>query len=129
MIKRCISFKDDTVKKLDAFVEVEKNTSKSALVDKAVNFYIDYLTNKEGGEFLSREIKSVLKSDLNSLEKRMGNRIAKLLSELTIQTGITQRILNESLDIEDNDLARYRLETVNEIKNNQAAIKYEKLRE
>lgn len=129
MIKRCIAFKDDTVKKLDAFVEVENNISKSALVDKAVNFYIDYLANKEDGEFLSREIKSVLKSDLNSLEKRMGNRMAKLLSELAIQSGITQRILNDSLDIKDDDITKYRLETLEDIRDNQTLIRYEKLRE
>ena len=88
MIKRNISFKDDTVKKLDAFIEVEKNISKSAFVDKAVNFYIDYLTNKEDGEFLNREIKSVLKSELNYLEKRIEDRIIASLSELMIQSKV-----------------------------------------
>lgn len=129
MIKKCISFYESTSEKLERYTEQHELKTQSEIVDKAVNFYLDYINNKEAGSYLCEEVQSIIKSNISLTETRLGNRLAKLLSEMVIQTGITQKILTESLDINEEDISRYRLEVLEEVKKNPTVLKYEKLKD
>ena len=129
MTRRNIYFESNTLEKLDKMVGTNGMKSRSDVIDKAINFYNDYLNNKEAGSYLCEEIQSIIKSNLSLTETRLGNRLAKLLSEMVIQTGITQKILTESLDINEEDISRYRLEVLEEVKKNPTVLKYEKLKD
>lgn len=128
MTRRNIYFESNTLEKLDKMVGTNGMKSRSDVIDKAINFYDDYLNNKEAGSYLCEEVQSIIKSNLNLTETRLGNRLAKLLSEMIIQTGITQKILTESLDISEEDVSRYRLEVLEEVKKNPTVLRYEKLK-
>lgn len=129
MLRRNIYFSEDTLRKADKLIGIDGMKSRSDVIAKAVNFYEDYLNNKEVGSYLCEEIQSIIKSNLNLVETRLGNRLGKLLSESVVQLGMTQKILIDSLDIKEEDITDYRLEVLEEIKNNQAVIKYEKLKD
>lgn len=126
--RRNIYLDDETDKTIDRLAEYANLKSRSNVIATAVSFYDDYLNNKEAGSYLCEEVQSIIKSNLNLTETRLGNRLAKLLSEMIIQTGITQKILTESLDISEEDVSRYRLEVLEEVKKNPTVLRYEKLK-
>lgn len=122
-----IYFDDKIVPNMDSFLKANNFKSRSELVNKAVDFYIDYNNNKEPGEFLSREIEAIMSGNVELAEKRLGNRFAKLMSETAIQLGIMQRVLKSISDINEDDIENFRKAAVDEIRNSQKILKYEEL--
>lgn len=122
-----IYFDDKIVPNMDSFIKANNFKSRSELVNKAVDFYIDYNNNKKPGEFLSREIEAIMSGNVELAEKRLGNRFAKLMSETAVQLGIMQQILKSISDINENDIENFRKAAVDEIRNSQKILKYEEL--
>lgn len=119
---------DDFFKKADAFVEGSSIKSRSELIVKAVDFYIDYDNNKKAGDFLAKEIQAIMTGNMELVEKRLGNRFGKLLSDIAIQLGIQQQMLfNCITGISKEEISLFRKIAVDEIKSNQRIIKYEEL--
>ena len=122
-----IYFDDKIVPNMDSFIKANNFKSRSELVNKAVDFYIDYNNNKKPGEFLSREIEAIMSGNVELAEKRLGNRFAKLMSETAIQLGIMEQVLKSISDINEDDIENFRKVAVDEIRNNQKILKYEEL--
>lgn len=122
-----IYFDDKIVPNMDSFIKANNFKSRSELINKAVDFYIDYNNNKKPGEFLSREIEAIMSGNVELAEKRLGNRFAKLMSETAVQLGIMQQILKSISDINENDIENFRKAAVDEIRNSQKILKYEEL--
>ncbi len=118
---------NDFLKKADAFLETSGIKNRSELIVKAVDFYIDYNNNKNPGDFLAKEIQAIMTGNMDLVEKRLGNRFAKLLSDIAIQMGIMQQILNSISSITDEDISLFRKIAVDDIRNSQRIIKYEEL--
>ena len=120
-------FDESFINKMDGFIKENNLKSRNELLQKAVDFYIDYNNNKEPGTFLSKEIEAIMSGNVELAEKRLGNRFAKLMSETAIQLGIMQQILKSISDINGDDIENFRKVTVDEIRNNQKILKYEEL--
>lgn len=127
MSKYTLYANDDFMKKADAFVEGSSIKNRSELIIKAVDFYIDYQNNKEPGDFLAKEIQAIMSGNMEMVEKRLGNRFAKLLSDIAIQLGILQQIFKSISNVTEEDINLFRKIAVDEMKNNQKVLKYEEL--
>lgn len=124
-----IYFDDNIVPDMDRFIKANSCRSRSELVNKAISFYMDYHNNKKAGTFLSREIEAIMTSNMELVEKRLGNRFAKLMSATAIQLGIIQQVLKSVSDITEDDIDIFRKIAVDEMRENQKILKYEKLEE
>lgn len=113
--------------KIDSLVKAKSYNSRSDFFSKSGEFYIDYLNNKEAGEFLCKEVTAIMTGTTELTEKRLGNRIAKLLSDIAIQVGILEQIMQSASDLSEDEISMYRKNVVNEIKNNQRILRYEDL--
>ena len=120
-------FDESFINKMDGFIKENNLKSRNELLQKAVDFYIDYNNNKEPGTFLSKEIEAIMSGNVELAEKRLGNRFAKLMSETAIQLGIMQQILKSISDINGDDIENFRKVVVDEIRDNQKILKYEDL--
>ena len=120
-------FDESFINKMDGFIKENNLKSRNELLQKAVDFYIDYNNNKEPGTFLSKEIEAIMSGNVELAEKRLGNRFAKLMSETAIQLGIMQQILKSISDINGDDIENFRKVAVDEIRDNQKILKYEDL--
>lgn len=118
---------DDFLKKADAFVEGSSIKNRSELIVKAVEFYIDYNNNKQPGDFLAEEIQAIMTGNMELVEKRLGNRFGKLLSDIAIQLGIQQQIFKSITNLKEDDISLFRKIAVDEIKSNQRIFRYEDL--
>jgi hypothetical protein len=114
--------------RMDNYIKQAKLKSRNEFFEKSGTFYLDYTENKDPGEFLAKEIQAIMTGNMELVEKRLGNRFAKLLSDIAIQLGIQQQIFKSITNITEEDISLYRKIAVDDIKNNQRIIKYDDLK-
>lgn len=127
MQKSTVYFEEKLTSEMDAYVKVNNFKSRNEFLAKSARFYMDYNNNKEAGDFLAKEIQAIMSGNMELVEKRLGNRFSKLLSDIAIQLGIQQQIFKSISNITEEDTALFRKIAVDEMKNNQRIFKYEDL--
>ena len=95
--------------------------SMTAFIERAVDFYLDYLSANDAGLFLPTSIKSYLDGRLGQLEER--------LSSLTFGQAVEQDMVAGTLagayQFSDEDLRRRRAESANNVKKTNGRISLE----
>ena len=87
------------VKDVEAIAQAQA-TSNTAVIEKAIRLYRDYIYLEEKATFLPEQIQKTFRSELAMLEQRQNVKINKLLSELAIQEGIIAQILANELEVD-----------------------------
>ena len=97
--------------------------SRSEFVEKAVQFYAGYITEKDGSRFLSRTLASTLRGLLTDTE----NRMATLLFKLTVEVAMMRQVLSSMANIDDEGLSRLRARCVEDARRTNGAISFAKV--
>lgn len=105
----------------------EKNSTVHAVMIEALKLYRDYHYAQTRASIINQEIINICKAIANNSEKTINYQTNKYLSELAIQNAITNKILANSLDIYSDEVDRYRVEAVENLKQNQRILKLEKM--
>lgn len=100
-----------TYEKLEAIYREDNCESRSEFVEKAVNFYIGYLTSKDKTDYLP----SVVISTLKSIVAESDNRQNRMLFKLAVEIAIMQNLMASSQEIDLLSLERLRGECVKEV--------------
>ena len=99
------------VKEVEAIAQAQA-TSNTAVIEKAIRLYRDYIYLEEKATFLPEQIQKTFRSELAMLEQRQNVKINKLLSELAIQEGIIAQILANELEVDLEMMPVYRRRAV-----------------
>ena len=99
------------VKDVEAIAQAQA-TSNTAVIEKAIRLYRDYIYLEEKATFLPEQIQKTFRSELAMLEQRQNVKINKLLSELAIQEGIIAQILANELEVDLEMMHVYRRRAV-----------------
>ena len=99
------------VKDVEAIAQAQP-TSNTAVIEKAIRLYRDYIYLEEKATFLPEQIQKTFRSELAMLEQRQNVKINKLLSELAIQEGIIAQILANELEVDLEMMPVYRRRAV-----------------
>lgn len=99
------------VKDVEAIAQAQA-TSNTAVIEKAIRLYRDYIYLEEKATFLPEQIQKTFRSELAMLEQRQNVKINKLLSELAIQEGIIAQILANELEVDLEMMPVYRRRAV-----------------
>lgn len=102
----------DTLEKIGEIYREDNCESKSEFIEKAVNFYIGYLTSEDKKSYLP----SVVTSTLKSIVAESDNRQNHMLFKLAVEIAIMQNLVASSQDIDRLALERLRGECVKEVK-------------
>lgn len=86
--------------------------SKSEFIEKAINFYIGYLTSKDENNYLP----SVVISTLKSIVAESDNKQNRMMFKFAVELAILQNLVAASQDIDPLSLERLRGECVKEVK-------------
>ena len=86
--------------------------SKSEFIEKAVLFYLGYLSSKDNEEYFS----SVITSTLKAVVDESDNRIGRMIFKLAVELAITMNIIASAEDIDKDSLERLRGECVREVR-------------
>lgn len=102
----------DTLEKVEAIYREDDCESKSEFIEKAIRFYIGYLTSEDKKGYLPSVVTSTLKSIVAESDNRQNRMIFKLAVEIAIM-GNLMASLNE---IDPLSMERLRGECVQEVK-------------
>lgn len=113
--KKTYNLDSTLVKDIDAIAK-SQGASNTAVIEKAIRLYRDYVYMGEKATYLPEQIRQTFHAELAMLEQRQNAKINKLLSELAIQEGIIAQILANELEIDLEVLSVYRRRAVEALK-------------
>ena len=86
--------------------------SLTGFIERAIDFYLDYLSAGDAGLFLPASIKSCIDGRLDQLE----DRLATLTFRLAVETDLVAGILADTCQLSREELRRRRAESVRNVK-------------
>lgn len=99
----------------------EGSRSLTGFIERAVDFYQDYLSANDAGLFLPTSIKSYVDGRLGKMEDRLAALSFKQAVELDMLSGI----IADSVQLDEDDLRRRRAESVKNVKRTNGRISFE----
>lgn len=102
----------DTLEKIEEIYRSDDCESKSEFIEKAIHFYIGYLTSEDKKGYLP----SVVTSTLKSIVAESDNRQNRMLFKLAVEIAIMQNLMASLNEIDPLSLERLRGECVQEVK-------------
>ena len=103
---------------LERRYQEDGSPSMTAFVERAVDFYLDYLSANNAGLFLPASIKSYLDGRQGQLE----DRLASLAFRQAVEQDMVAGILADVYQFSGEDLRRRRAESVNNVKRTNGRI-------
>ena len=92
--------------------------SLTAFIERAIDFYLDYLSANDAGLFLPTSIKSYVDGRLGQMEDRMSS----LLYKQAVEQDMVAGILADSYRFSEEELKRRRAESVKNVKRTNGRI-------
>lgn len=96
---------------LDTFY-TNKNHVASEFIEKAILFYIGYLSQQDNLNYISPIIIETVKAQINGTEQRL----ARLLFKVTVELGKLTRLLAAANDVDDETLRKLLVMCINEVR-------------
>ncbi|WP_298035388.1 hypothetical protein [uncultured Dysosmobacter sp.] len=107
--------------RLERRCQEEGSRSLTGFIERAVDFYLDYLSANDAGLFLPASIKSYVDGRLGKMEDRLATLSFKQAVELDMLSGI----LADSYRFSEDDLRRRRAVSVKNVKRTNGRISFE----
>ena len=102
----------ETLDKIKELYRGDDCSSKSEFIEKAVRFYIGYLTAEDKSNYLP----NMFLSNMRAIASESDNRMSRMLFKLTVKQAIMMNIMAANYDIEPGTLSRLRGSCVEEVK-------------
>lgn len=102
----------ETLEKIKELYRGDDCSSKSEFIEKAVRFYIGYLTAEDKSNYLP----NMFLSNMRAIASESDNRVSRMLFKLTVEQAMMMNIMAANYDIEPDTLSRLRGSCVEEVK-------------
>ena len=112
----------ETRKRIEQWYAADNCQSKNEFIEKAVNFYVDYLETKDNKTLLPMAIQSAIDGRLGVLEDHIARREFTREVELDLLIGI----IADAFEVDRDDLKRRRAQSVRNVKVTNGTISLEK---
>ena len=115
-----LRMKPETKRKIEQWYEADNCRSKNEFIEKAVNFYADYLAVNDNG-ILPAAISSAIDGRIGAFEDRM----ASLLYKQSVEIDMTNGIIARQYEIGEDAMRRMRTQSVKNVKETNGRISFE----
>ena len=102
----------ETLSQVDAAYRKDDCRSRSEFIEKAILFYLSYLSAEDGHSLLPNSFLSSMKS----IVAESDNRVSRLLFKQAVEMAMMMNLLANLSEVDDVTLARLRGECVKEVK-------------
>ena len=102
----------ETLDKIKELYRGDDCSSKSEFIEKAVRFYIGYLTADDKSNYLP----NMFLSNMRAIASESDNRVSRMLFKLAVEQAMMMNIMAANYDIEPGTLSRLRGSCVEEVK-------------
>ena len=106
---------------LERRYQEDGSLSITGFIERAIDFYLDYLSANDAGLFLPTSIKSYLDGRLGQLEERLSS----LAFRQAVEQDMVAGILADAYQFSDEDLRRRRSESVQNVKKTNGRVSLE----
>ena len=117
-----LRMKPETSRRLEQWYAADNCRSKNEFVEKAINFYVDYLGIQDNTTLLPMAIMSAIDGRLSRLE----DYIARRDFTRCVEQDMTNGIIAEAFEMDRDDLKRIRAQSVRNVKATNGLISLEK---
>ena len=111
----------DTIELAKQHYKDDNCSSASEFIEKAILFYLGYLSSQENQDYLAQVIPSTVKSIMDESANRMG----RLLFKMAVELAVIENILAAVCEVDRQELKRLRGQCVEEIKRTNGMISFE----
>jgi len=110
-----------TLKDVEVHYKGDNCRSQSEFIEKAIKFYIGYLDEEKGIDYISPMITETVKSTIQGTEQRL----SRLLFKVAVELGKLSHMTAAVNDVDDETLKNLHIMCVNEVRKINGIISYE----
>ena len=110
--KFALWIKQSTIDMVENIYKDDNCSSRSEFIEKAIVFYVGYLSANDNSQYLPNVVTSTLKS----IVAESDNRMSRLIFKLAVELAMTMNIIASSQDIDKLTLTKLRGEYIKEVK-------------
>lgn len=101
-----------TLQEIEQHYRGDNCQSKSEFIEKAIRFYLGYLNEEQGVNYLSPIITETVKAEIKGTEQRL----ARLLFKIAVELGKVSHLIAATSDIDDETLRQLQSMCANEVR-------------
>ena len=109
------------LEEVDSLYKSDNCASRSEFMEKALQFYIGYLTCNHAQDYLADVIPSTVKGIVDESSNRMG----RLLFKMAVEQAVTSNILAAVCEVDQQELERLRNQCIQQIRKINGMISFE----
>ena len=109
------------LEEVDSLYQKDNCASRSEFMEKALRFYMGYLSSQENQDYLAQVIPSTVKGIVDESSNRMG----RLLFKMAVEQAVTSNILAAVCEVDQQKLERLRNQCIQQIRKTNGMISFE----
>ena len=119
--KFALYIRESTLEQVRKWYLQDNCTSQSEFIEKAIQFYIGFISSENGSDYLPKIITSTLKGIVNESD----NRISRILFKMAVEQAITMNVVAATCNISRDQLDKLRGTCVAQVKRTNGAYSFE----
>ena len=119
--KFALWIEESTLEQVRKWYKADNCSSQSEFIDKAIHFYIGFISSENGSDYLPKIIISTLKGIVNDSD----NRISRILFKLAVEQAITMNVVAATCNISREQLEKLRGTCVAQVKRTNGSYSFE----
>lgn len=119
--KFALYIRESTLAEVRKWYPLDGCTSQSEFIEKAVQFYIGFISSQNGSDYLPKIIISTLKGIVNESD----NRIGRILFKMAVEQAITMNVVAATCGISRDQLEKLRGTCVSQVKRTNGSYSFE----
>jgi len=119
-IKFALRIMPETQQLVKDYYPLDNCRNQSEFIEKAIHFYVGYISSKDAAEFLAPILVSALQSTVENME----DHISRLLFKLAVEINMMMNVLASELDTSPETLERMRGRCIQEVKKTIGSITF-----
>ena len=109
------------LEEVDSLYKSDNCASRSEFMEKALRFYMGYLSSQENQDYLADVIPSTVKGIVDESSNRMG----RLLFKMAVEQAVTSNILAAVCEVDYQELERLRNQCIQQIRKTNGMISFD----
>ena len=119
--KFALYIRESTLEQVRKWYSQDNCTSQSEFIEKAIQFYIGFISSENGSDYLPKIITSTLKGIVNESD----NRISRILFKMAVEQAITMNVVAATCNISRDQIEKLRGTCVAQVKRSNGAYSFE----
>ena len=119
--KFALWIRESSLEQVRKWYKADDCSSQSEFIEKAIHFYIGYISSENGSDYLPKIITSTVKGIVNDSD----NRISRILFKLAVEQAITMNVVAATCGIGREQLEKLRGTCVAQVKRSNGVYSFE----